>query len=151
MNNNILKVRNKIKRASEKGYAEGNISATRDYGKSLLEMKKEHDRQINQLLNTHKRELKLMEKEYNIKATRMDRKIQRLDGLIEEWEKKMEHVTKISSQSNEMLARIKQALYQDRKKYANILDDEYILKTLQSDLSGLASKAEAKRNTSAVQ
>jgi len=150
MDNNILKVRNKIKRAADKGYAEGNISATRDYGKNLTEIKKEHDRQINQLLITHRRELKLMEKEYNIKATRMDKKIQRLDHLIEEWEKKMEHVGKISSQSNELLARIKQALYQDRKKYANILDDEYILKSLQSDLGGLVSKTAAKRTSSTV-
>jgi len=145
-----LKIRKKIKTAKIIGYSEGELKAAKDFNKNLTYIKKEHERQINQLISTHKREMKILEKEYNIKATRLDKKMEQVDKQTQMWEDKLGQVREASSQSHELLARVKQALYQDRKKYANILDDEQTLKNLQAGVNGMLQKAASSRQNATL-
>ena len=129
-----------MREARRRGKTEGEIFASKKYREDVSKVMKEHERQISQLLASHKKEVKLLEKEYNIKAGQLDRKIQRLNGLITEWDKKVNQAKEISAQSQELLARIKQAMYQDRKVFATLLDDEKTVENLQNNLNTMLQK-----------
>lgn len=132
-----LKIFKKIK---ENAIVKGELNASRHYRGELKLRQKEHDRQVSQLVNAHKREVKLIEKEYNVKAGQLDRKIKRLDALIIEWEKRVTEMKEIQGQSQELLAGIKQIMYQDRKRYANLLDDEKTMESLERSFNTLIQR-----------
>ncbi len=137
MKSKLLKTFRKIK---EKNIVKGELNAARQYRQELKLRQKEHNRQVTQLVNAHKREVKLIEKEYNVKAGQLDRKIKRLDNLIVEWEKRVTEMKEIQGQSQELLAGMKQVMYQDRKRYANLLDDEKTMETLERSFHTLAQR-----------
>ena len=130
----------KMREAKRRGRHAGELSAGKKYREDLSKLTKEHERQVNQLSTAHKREVKLIEKEYNLKAGQLDKKIERLNNLIHEWEVKVSQAKDISAQSQELLARIKQAMYQDRKVFATLLDDEKTIENLQGNLNTMLQK-----------
>lgn len=137
MNQRLL---TKVREAKRRGHHKGELSAGKKYREELDQLMKEHERQVAQLNNAHKREVKMLEKEYNLKAGQLDKKIDRLNSLIHEWESKVSQAKDISAQSQELLARVKQAMYQDRKVFATLLDDEKTVENLQGNLNNMLQK-----------
>jgi transcriptional regulator with XRE-family HTH domain len=135
-----IKLRKRLRDIRHKGFAHGEIYATRRYRKNLSQIFEEHERQILELVKSHKTEIKTLEKEYSLKQVRVEKKLKKLNDLICDWEEKIQQVKEISSQSREVLARIKQAMYQERKTLANVLDDEKTIEMLQINMEALVQK-----------
>jgi len=133
-------LRKKIKHMLDKKKEEGRVEAAREYTRTLSSLYKEHEKQIDLLSQTQAKEIKLLEKDYNMKASILDRKIQKLDEVIREWEENVSQVKEMSARSQEVIARVKQVMYQDRRTFANLLDDEKTIETLQNSFNGMLQK-----------
>ncbi|MDH4261610.1 MAG: hypothetical protein OEV78_01045 [Spirochaetia bacterium] len=136
----IVKLRKKLKKSRQKGFFDGEMQATVRYRKAMNLMFQEHEKQIQELVKSQRLEIRVIEKEYILKQARIEKKMRRLDSLITEWEENIYQVKEISSQAREVLARIKQAMYQDRKNLANVLDDDKTIEMLQLNLNNLVNK-----------
>lgn len=135
-----IRFRRKLRETRNLGFAEGEMAATKRCKKNMEAMYKEHENQIHEILRSHRIDMKVMEKEYMFKQARLEKKMRKLDDLISEWETNIYSVREISSQAKEVLARIKQIMYQDRKTLANALDDEQTLEMLQISLNNAIQK-----------
>jgi hypothetical protein len=146
----IVKLRKKLKDSKNKGFIEGEMQATLRYRKTLDAMFREHEKQVQELVKSQRLEIRVIEKEYALKQVRVEKKMKRLDSLVSEWEENIYQVKEISSQAREVLARIKQAMYQDRKNLANVLDDDKTIEMLQLGLNNLVQKQNTVPQTSNI-
>jgi len=138
--NKFIKLRRKLKNAKITGTIQGELQASKSYYANLKRVEKEHEKQIREIIMAHRKEIKILEKDYNFKSQRLDKKIDKIHGLMEEWEQRVNLVKEIAGKSQELLARIKHSFYQDRKKFANMLDDEKSMEQVQTDLNKLLQK-----------
>lgn len=134
------KLRKKLRLFWEKGFAKGELQTSIRYKKSMDQLSREHQKHISDLLKAHSLDIRIIEKGYLLKQARLDKKSKRLDDLMSEWEENIYQVREISSQAREVLARIKQIMYQDRKTLASAMDDEKTLEMLQLSLNNLVQK-----------
>lgn len=146
----IVKLRKKLKESRSKGFIEGEMQATIRYRKNMDVIFQEHEKQVQELVKSQRLEIRVIEKEYILKQARIEKKMRRLDSLVTEWEENIYQVKEISSQAREVLARIKQAMYQDRKTLANVLDDEKTIEMLQLSLNNLVQKQNTVPQTSSI-
>jgi len=146
----IVKLRKKLKDSRQKGFIEGEMQATLRYRKNMELVFQEHEKQVQELVKSQRMEIRIIEKEYVLKQARIEKKMRRLDSLVSEWEENIYQVKEISSQAREVLARIKQAMYQDRKNLANVLDDEKTIEMLQMGLNNLVQKQNTIPQTSSL-
>ncbi|MDH4200420.1 MAG: hypothetical protein OEV66_08590 [Spirochaetia bacterium] len=136
----IIRLRKRLKEVKRTGFAEGEMAATKRCKKKMNALFQEHEKQVHEILRSHRVEIKILEKEYLFKQARLEKKMKKLDDLIREWETNIYSVREIASQSKEVLARIKQIMYQDRKALANALDDEATIEMLQVNLNNIIQK-----------
>ena len=136
---NII-LRNKIKKLLFIKQEEGRKIAAKEYSKTLSTLYREHEKQMETLIQNHSREIKLIEKDYNVKRSMLERKLQKLDDAIKDWEENVSQVKEMSVKSQELIARIKQVMYQDRRTFANVLDDEKSMEIMQENFNVLLQK-----------
>lgn len=127
-----------IKRREEIAFSKGEAKAGKEYRGSLDELAKEHKRQKEALMLYHKRELKMLERDYNRKAGLLESKMSRLESLIGEWEKKVRHAREMHVEVRTILAEAKREHYQERKRYAAIMDDEQSVSRIGKDLRNIS-------------